>query len=117
MEMLLSKYPALLYVIINRLSPFEATIGIFGFLGIIVFLLFHDEDILNKEIYSTGMRCYVLGLIVSSILLIAALLLPSTDLALNLVTYDLIDPSEYGGNFEQYQYDIEVLKNFIQKHY
>ena len=114
MEMLLTKYPIIVYIIATRLSSIEITLCILGVIIIILTPVIMMDDLRAEENEIDYTR---VGMAIGAFMILIALLAPSTNTAVNIIAHSLIDPSEYGGNFEQYQYDLEVLKNFILHNY
>jgi hypothetical protein len=114
MEMALAKYPIIVYILATRLSSLEISLGMLGVI-IIIFtpLLLMDEFRVKED----EMNYVKVGLAIGAFMVLLSFILPSTNTAVNIIAHSLIDPSEYGGNFEQYQWDLEVLKNFILHNY
>jgi NADH:ubiquinone oxidoreductase subunit 6 (subunit J) len=114
MEMALAKYPVIVYIIATRLTGIEIVLGMIGAVMIIFTPLILMDDLRAEENEIDYTR---VGMAIGAFMILIALLAPSTDTAINAIAYSLIDPSEYDGNFEQYQYDLGVLKNFILHNY
>lgn len=115
MEMLLTKYPIVVYIIATRMSGIDIILGMIG-VCIIIFtpVLLMEADYKAEENQVDYTR---VAFAVGAFMIILSFVLPSTSTAVNIIAHNLIDPSEYGGNFEQYQWDLEVLKKFILHNY
>jgi NADH:ubiquinone oxidoreductase subunit 6 (subunit J) len=114
MEMALAKYPVIVYIIATRLTGIEIVLGMIGAVMIIFTPLILMDDLRAEENEIDYTR---VGMAIGAFMVLLSFILPSTNTAVNIIAHSLIDPSEYGGNFEQYQWDLEVLKNFILHNY
>ena len=115
MEMALAKYPIIVYIIATRLSSIEIALGMIGVCIMILIPILLTDDFKVKE---DEMYYYIkIALVIGASMVLLSFILPSTNTAVNIIAHSLIDPSEYGGNFEQYQWDLEVLKQFILHNY
>lgn len=115
----LQTYPTIVYFVVNRLNGVEVAIGGFGaILLFIAWLILGTEEDLHNNIYyilDKPLKPILMGIAI--FMMIISMVLPSTETATKYLVNTMINPADYGGNIEQFNWDHEVLTKIINTNY
>jgi drug/metabolite transporter (DMT)-like permease len=107
------------YFVVNRLTAVEVAIGFFGvaLLFISIVILGMEEDLSNKICYVLDQPLRPILMCIAALMIIVSIVLPSTETATKYLVNTMINPADYDGNIDQFNWDHEVLTKIINTNY
>ena len=115
----LQTYPTIVYFVANRLTAVEVAIGFSGvtLLFISLVILGINEDLNDRAYYVLDLPLRPVLIGIALFMIIISIVLPSTETATKYLVNTMINPVDYDGNVDQFNWDHEVLTKIINKNY